>query len=94
MWFLPQGVLSIMAVPFVVANIGKITLAITSSGIKAASSMTTKSAVYPLKVAPSGPHGRAIILLPFLSSIIVRVDFKTDLASTLKQTWPKTDEPK
>lgn len=45
MWSRPHGVLSIIAVPFVVASIGKITLRMTSSGIKVASSITTKFSV-------------------------------------------------
>jgi len=43
------------------------TLAMTSSGMKAASSMTIRSAVKPLSDAPSGPHGRATIWLRLLS---------------------------
>lgn len=68
-----------MADPLVVANMGKMTLAMTSSGIKAASSITTKSAVKPRSDAPSGPQGKAMILLPFLSWICVLVDLATDL---------------
>lgn len=56
MWSLPHGVLSIMAVPFVVASMGYMTLAMTSSGMNAASSITTRLAVKPLSVAPSGPR--------------------------------------
>jgi len=82
MWSRPHGVLNMMAVPFVVASIGKITLAMTSSGMKAASSMTTRSAVKPLSEAPSGPHGKAVIWLPLVSWIWVRVDFTTDFRRT------------
>ena len=58
-WFLSQGVLRNMAVPFVVLSIGKIISVMVCSGMNAASSQIVRFAVYPR--SRCSLHGKAII---------------------------------
>src|SRR5487761_365726 len=70
---LSEGVESMMTPPPVVEIMGRTASVMTSFGMKAASSSTTRCAVCPRIDLPNLPHGSAIISLLFEKTTFVRV---------------------